>query len=231
MLALRSHISDGFDVREQFAELCDSVRYLAPEGSRFDGDITAPLKELLASDETPKFIMINVRGSHEDFRDRYPQAYARFKETDYPAELPVRNRQILAAYDNSIAYTDDVMFQWIEASATESSILIYFSDHGLDIYESNESHCGHGDPENPASYEASIKIPLFFYFSDEYKSENPQAWERLIENRHKPVNTTDFIATLLDILNVDFTDKPGFIERNSMLSDNYVIKTPYHKKS
>lgn len=205
-----------------FADLCDSVRFIP--GHLFDSCLITAVKDYISDNDSAQLIFIHLMGSHPQYTLRYPSTFSKFDPTEYPNLQNDRQRRLMAEYDNTIAYTDSILSEIIPLFDDKKALILYFSDHGQDLFQSSNNYCGHGQISNIASYNAATKIPLIFYVTPSYREEFSKQWERIKHATDKPVNTTDLIATLLDILNVDFTDKPGFIERNSMLSESYIMK-------
>jgi membrane-anchored protein YejM (alkaline phosphatase superfamily) len=99
------------------------------------------LKELQSIDlnKGKNFVVLQMYGSHENYKDRYPPSFGRFRTEDY--RFPQN-----AAYDNSILYTDHLLNQMIGHVAEKSSkpaYFIYMSDHGECQGEEGEDIFGH----------------------------------------------------------------------------------------
>lgn len=79
--------------------------------------------------DSPSVVFYHLMGQHPSFRERYPDGFNFFKSTDYESEHP----QILADYDNAT----------IDKYNDMDAIVFYFSNHGLDIFETDANYAGH----------------------------------------------------------------------------------------
>lgn len=184
----------------------------------FDGiliDIYMKNREILSS-EQPDFVVFHLMGSHEGFSARYPKEYEEFSENDY-SEFPETTRSLRSEYDNSVAYNDSVVSGIFNLFADDNAVVIYFSDHGLDIYQSSDDYCGHGIAGNAVSKEVSSRIPLIIYLSEKYRDSHPGVAEALKKNAETEFNTKDLIYTILDAAGIDFTKAPSLIQEKSLL--------------
>lgn len=122
----------------------------------YDEDLVPLLKQVNPS--TNNFVVIHIMGSHENAKNRFPDAFTKFgnKETN----------DVETNYDNSIAYTDYVLQKIYEYGKTHLNLqaMVYFSDHG------NAPGVGR-NPDNGQF--ASTRIPMFVYVSNEYRSLYP----------------------------------------------------------
>ena len=98
------------------------------------------------------------------------------------------------SYANSILYTDFVLsriFDYAKANLNLQS-MIYFSDHGEDLEISH----------NPDVFRFEmLRIPMFMYFSPEYKKNFPDTIATLESNREKYFTNDMFYDTFCGIIN------------------------------
>ena len=111
-------------------------------------------------------------GSEMCIRDRrYPEAFERFKPSCRTAEFKnCTTQEITNAYDNTIAYTDEMLAQTIEmlqANDRLTTALLYVSDHGESLGEGGLYL--HGSPYFMAP-EYQTKVPMILWMSDAFKS-------------------------------------------------------------
>lgn len=146
------------NVITKYAELADTTIFV---GNRFSGSFKNDLNELLLDIETDevhqsakRFHIIHMMGSHPAFNMRYPENYSRFQEEDYEA-LPVHQRKTIAEYDNSVLYNDSVVYELMNRYKDKAAVVIYMSDHSIDIYEGTDSYVGHALRNNAKSVEVS----------------------------------------------------------------------------
>jgi lipid A ethanolaminephosphotransferase len=120
-------------------------------------------------------IVLHQKGSHgPSYWKRYPEAFNRFGPVCKTNELEkCSTESIVAAYDNTILYTDHFLSQTIDmlrASATSAGIdtaLMYFSDHGESLGEKNMYL--HGTPYIIAP-EEQRHVPFMVWLSEGFQS-------------------------------------------------------------
>ncbi|MDR3261523.1 MAG: sulfatase-like hydrolase/transferase [Tannerella sp.] len=122
-----------------------------------------------------KVIFIHLMGNHHAYRSRYPDLFEYFnyeKDRDL-ADLGFRNDEMKAtidAYDNSVLYGDyvyDSILRELEKSDA-SSYLLFFSDHGEEVYDTRNASGHHLSN----IYPCQCKIPFVLWRSESYEQEN-----------------------------------------------------------
>lgn len=147
------------------------------------------------------FVVMHTYGSHFNYLERYPKEFAHFLP-DESTEIEVKNRrQLVNAYDNSIRYTDFFLNSLIQIlDSTGSCTALYYSpDHGEDMLDDDRKRFLHASP-HPTYYQ--LHIPLFLWFSENYREQFPQQYETAISNSPKPVSTRVAFHTMLDIAGI-----------------------------
>ena len=105
--------------------------------------------------------------------------------------------QLLNAYDDSIRYTDYVIAEMIRALKQQNgaSYLLYFSDHGEDIYDSTDTRIlGHAELAN----EPMTSVPFMVWISQTLHHLRP---DLSVRARHPAdsYNLEQAIHTILDL--------------------------------
>ena len=208
----------------KYAELCDHVyftsskdygrnRYLKKGSSVFDGALLNFLDKT-ASDTVPQFIIYHLIGQHHKFALRYPDEFKKFKKDDYKS-CPRHQRQNLADYDNATLYNDYVVSEIFKNYKDSESVVIYFPDHGVDIYESDPEFVGHAKKNDEASENVAKQIPFYVYISPKFREKFPELTEKIKQNNDKEFCTDDMIYTVMDIAGVKFSDNDD-VEKRSL---------------
>lgn len=191
------------------------------KNTALDGSIT-PLDEVLIPEfekalsdpAQKKFIILHPLGTHMKYSDRYPSSFEKFtgKSSSNFDHDEAHSRS--NAYDNAILYHD----YFIENIHTrlkqidEASFMLYFSDHGDEVYESID-FAGHiDDRATPAMYE----IPFFLWRNQAFQNE----FSLKIETK-RPAVLRDFVHSLSDLIQVKFD---GFDATRSLFSDQFQVK-------
>lgn len=166
--------------------------------NNYDTHMLPLLKHYIDSLPGNLFVVMHTYGSHFNYRERYPREFAHFLPDD-ATEVEVKNRdQLINAYDNSIRYTDYFLNGLIQIldSTGYCTALYYSPDHGEDMLDDNRKRFLHASP-HPTYYQ--LHIPLFLWFSENYREQFPERYETATENSPKPVSTRVAFHTMLDI--------------------------------
>ena len=116
------------------------------------------------------------------------------KDYDY---LPKHQRKNVAEYDNATLYNDFVVDSILKVFCDKEAIIFYISDHGQDIYYSNDNYCGHGMEANAKSDSIGRDIPFMIYTSSQFKNKFPSIIKKIENSVNNQFNTEDFIYSLL----------------------------------
>lgn len=199
-------------VQSYYANLCDSVWFSNEEIGQMDcyDEVLLPIIHSLKkankeNKKKPSLVIVNLMGQHEAFWLRYPNKWEHYRELDY-LDKPQKQRKALASYDNATLYNDYIVYSIIQQYKDEKAIIFYFPDHGLDLYETDESFFGHAQLISSKSVEISRQIPFFIYVSDSYKQSQPLEIDKIEKSLSKPFNTENFIYSLMDIVGYRFAE-------------------------
>ena len=178
-----------------------------------DGAILPILDEVLSAQDKDKslFVSLHLMGNHIHYFNRYPKDYERFKAEDIRG---TKGKQTLAQNANAILYTDFVLSEVIKRFADKDSIVIYFSDHADDVFDTGDKPLR----TDSKITRFMIEIPFIVYVSDEFRAKHPEIYARIKNSTNKPFMTDDLIHALIDI--AGFTID-GFEERRSLFSDKF----------
>lgn len=134
----------------------------------FDEMLLRGLRAGMPEPVTDSLVVLHMKGSHGPaYYKRYPSDARRFVPTCDTNQIQSCDRQALInTYDNSIAYTSDVLAQTIDWLAGEAdrmdSLLLYLSDHGESLGEGNVYL--HGLPMLLAPAEQT-RVPMMAWLS------------------------------------------------------------------
>ena len=214
---------DNMDLARNTSRVKDS-RELSNLMFDYRNDVTFKYDEEIIKTINSKNIpqslyVIKLKGQHYTYADTYPSTYEYFNsEKDYTdKDVSKTARQMIADYDNSTLYNDYVVNTIIENFKEENAVVLYFSDHGEEIYESR-NYMGHGGTSPYLNFQ--VEIPFIVWMSDKYKNNNPDIVENIIKNQEKPY-TTDYVAhTILDMAGVSCSQ---FIPERSVANNLFQI--------
>lgn len=171
---------------------------------QYDESLLPSLKELDSTKNN--FLVLHLQGSHFNFLNRYPESFTKFG-TPGKYDLEVN-------YANSIAYTDYVLEQIFNYAKNNLNLqaMVYFSDHATVP-----------DKRRSPNFEglASVRIPFFTYFADEYIAQHQEVYDTL--KKHENFYWTNDLAyeLLCSILDIKSNH---FDEANSLASEKFKYK-------
>lgn len=162
-----------------------------------DEVILPHFKSALNRDAKDKFIVLHLLGTHLQYQDRYPKAFGQFKNT--PPDLYAIQSEAIEkrnAYDNAVLYNDFLIDQFIqEVSKQEGeAYVLYFSDHGDEVFLSTD-FAGHND-DNPSP--PMLEIPFILWHS------NPkEEWSNFTSRKY---STRHLIHSIADLSEIKFDE-------------------------
>lgn len=195
----------------KYADLCAYSRFVGNKfaglnRATFDEEVLPLLRSVQqkeARQAERNFYFVHLMGSHPAFEQRYPANRNHFKSSDYQ-KYPIHQREKRASYDNSILYNDSVVNEIIKCFAESEAVIVYFSDHGLDVYQSANDFCAHGNAQSPKSKAAAEAIPFMVYASPQYSLRFPATIAKLKIATNRPFTTDHLIYTVMDLVGVKF---------------------------
>ena len=168
--------------------------HMNTEAARYDMELLSQLPPADTLAAQPSLLIFHMIGQHEDYRERYPEAYNHFTADSVQNNFTDgKGRQIVAEYDNATLYNDAVVASLLEKYAQQDVVGIYLSDHGEEVYDwRNSCYRTNSDQMTPEIARYQYEIPLLFYVSDSFKANHPDLLDEIQAAQHKP-----FIATML----------------------------------
>lgn len=171
---------------------------------QYDESLLPYLDEL--DPEKNNFLIVHLKGNHFNFLNRFPESFTKFG-TPGKYDLEVN-------YADSIAYTDYILEQIFNHAKNKLNLqaMVYFSDHATVP-----------DKRRSPNFEglASVRIPFFTYFADEYIAQHKEVYDTL--KMHENFYWTNDLAyeLLCSILDVKSN---RFDEANSLASEKFKYK-------
>lgn len=193
------------NISAAFAKMCQYIHYTSiPEegeqGAKPDGILFDSVEKYVRglTPNSRHAVFIHLMGQHVDFEQRYPAQFSHFKEKQY-TNRPEEQRQDYATYDNATLYNDYVVDSLFSTLKNQNAIAFYFSDHGMDFYESASDYCSHANNNNSASVKAGLQIPFVVYTTPNYRADHPEVMTTLQKMSVSPYNTENLIDLVLDV--------------------------------
>lgn len=193
-----------------FSKCCNFSGMKRFEKAGLDGDLLPELAGALKEDFRKKAVFLHLIGSHSAYVNRYPDEFRHFSGQAPGKNLPPAAAQILNSYDDSIRYTDWLIaeFARLLREAGGASYLLYFSDHGEDIYDSRDDRImGHSQLANLPM----TSVPLMLWLSPRLRELRPDIMRRPAAGKY---GLQDLIHTIIDISSLS---SPDFVPSKSIL--------------
>ena len=182
------------------------------EKAGLDGEMLPEIEKLLASPApgARRAVFIHLIGSHSAYVNRYPDEFRHFTGPVPGRDLPRHKADLVNSYDDSMRYTD-----WVVASiagilerAGGAAALLYFSDHGEDVYDSTDAKIlGHSQLANVPM----TSIPFMVWTSRRYDELRPDIRERFARIGGGDVKCVEYnlqeaIHTIIDLASLSSPD-------------------------
>lgn len=168
----------------------------------FDSILITKLQHALLDTTQNKAIFLHLIGSHFEYAQRYEPSFEYFKDTigivsPYRDELTQKDIDVINAYDNSNRYTDYIVRSCIELLRADGgrSAMLYFSDHGEEVFDYQYYYRRSFDKISPAMCEPSF----FLWMNDEYRKASDLEFDPL-----RPYCTDDVIYSIMDLAGIRY---------------------------
>ena len=219
-----------------FAKQADEQVFLNNARSQnaysFDEKVLEPFSDKLLKLDEKKLIIVHLLGTHMKYAYRYPPSYNFFKDNKgLLATLSQDKAQVINEYDNAVRYNDHIMYELIQRlkrtnQTNQQSLLVYFSDHGEDVYDSKPNDFK-GRNEAAPTY-PMYAVPFIVWHSSNWENVDELSDPKILNRQY---DNADFIYTFSDLLGLSYD---GYLEYESILSknfieDNILVGDPYGK--
>lgn len=171
------------------------------------------LETTLKKTDTKKIIFVHLLGTHTQYKNRYPEPFNKFKTIPSTPFGTEQAYEAINQYDNAVLYNDFIIGEIIallkaNATSNEKQQLIYFSDHGEDVYQTVDFN---GHSEAIGSY-PMFEIPFLFWSNQKTDLERYSAYV------NRKYMTDQFIFSIADLLAISFE---GMQPENSIFHPNF----------
>ena len=149
-------------------------------------------------------VIFHLYGQHMPASEQYPQdkEHLVYSFKDIPYSHPFLtdiSRQEIVDYDNATRYNDEVIKHIIDIFKDTNTILVYFSDHGEEVYDYRD-YCGRTMIEaceiTPSLIKYQIEVPFMVWASNKWQKQNQEEWQNIGKTVDKSF-TTDNVCHLL----------------------------------
>jgi heptose-I-phosphate ethanolaminephosphotransferase len=185
------------------AKTCDTVLFVnyneRYNDYSLDEAVLKPLDNILEDRHSKKYIFIHLMGNHAPYCKRHSGSFEMYKE-------PLKDRkpeesEKINCYDNSVLYNDYIVSDIIKRVKKKNSYssVLYFSDHGEDVYDSGSKFLGHIEADGT---KYMFDIPFVLWLSEEYRNMNKMKVARFSSYLKRRYMSDDVKHTIFDLLNI-----------------------------
>jgi len=183
----------------------------------YDEKIFPSLDKILKSKLPKKMIFVHLIGTHMSYKRRYPENFNYFSGENSKTKFKhEQSLEIVNEYDNAVRYNDSIVRTVIEKVKKQNtnSYVLYFSDHGEDVFDIMNSF-GHNEITGT---KPMYEIPFIIWLSKKYKQKNKSFFitNNVLERSY---NLEDFIHGFSDLSNISFDQ---FNPSKSIFNKEYV---------
>ncbi len=197
--------------------------YRNKEELKYDLEILDEVKTM----SSPYLYVFHLKGQHFYYEQRYPKSFAHFSKVDYEKKYSDEQRAIIAHYDNACLYNDYVVDSIFKIFKEQECIIIYFSDHGQEVYELRD-YMGHGNSLSSPDMRYQICVPFFVWMSDTYKEKHIELYNHINSITDIPIKTNDLCHFFMDVCNIkteSFDPNRSFINKQYDPSKHRIVMT------
>lgn len=155
----------------------------------------------------PHLTIFHLMGMHVNYRIRCPNSKKKWGAGDYPDDMDLteKRRKTLADFDNAVWYNDSVVNQIVERYKEKEAIVIYFSDHGEEVFGPGARHFFgrmHKSDITKRLADEEFRIPMWFYTTKTYQQNHPDVVQAIRAAKGKPYMTDAMSHLLLGLAGI-----------------------------
>ena len=171
--------------------------------SKNDGTILSLLKGFTPGERN--LYLLHLWGQHMEYDHRYPSDQTTFTHHDIQRrDLTQSQREIVAHYDNATRWNDEVINRILRNFANEDAVVVYFSDHGEEVYDGSLPLYGriHDEQPSPEVIRHEYEVPFMIWGSRKFRRLHPELFERIQTAQHHPFSHDDLPHLLLGLAGI-----------------------------
>lgn len=167
--------------------------------NRYDEVLLPKLQKTIKKKALKKMIFLHLEGCHISYNKKYPESFNFFNNKPITKYNSSEAHQIINEYDNAVRYNDFVVSSIIELvkEANINSYVLYFSDHGEEVFNEYD-YFGHHES---IGSNAMFEIPFILWLSDQYKKKSTINFQKKLDRKY---NLEDFIYSFSELSRIQF---------------------------
>jgi len=204
----------------------EEVKFLATDDYNrkiYDEAILPELDKALAEKtKRKKVIFLHLQGTHLSYDLRYPSKFNHFKGKANLKYKHEKAYKLTNDYDNAVLYNDFIVREIIEKLRKKNiaSTVLYFSDHGDDVYQFQDT-AGHNEYLGSAPM---YEVPFILWISEEQKKKQSNY---LTIDVNRKYSLDEFIYSFADLLQLKFK---GYKSEKSIFNKAFTTPVRYIKE-
>jgi len=155
------------------------------------------LRRILDESLEPRkiFVAVHTRGSHFEYKNRYPPEFRRYPDAGGSARDDLVN-----SYDNSILYTDWILSRIIDVVRARQgrAFVLYASDHGENLLDDGDQLLGHAIGN---SYD--LPVASFLWYSDRMAAEEAGKIRAARSRTRVGISLANLSHSVLDLAGIE----------------------------
>ena len=188
----------------------------------FDGELIDDFWNHVKLTGDKNLIIFHLMGQHTLPDKRYPKTdeFKRFTKDDIKRDdLDERRRILLAHYDNATIYNDKVVYDVMDRLSDKNAIVLYFSDHGEEIYDFRDRYGRTQEKEKSSDMlRTQYEIPFMIWCSNLFINNNQETIQNIKAAIDRPFMNDNVCQILMGL--VGMNSKYYHSERD-LLSPNF----------
>lgn len=195
----------------------DNRVFVNSSANQLDKKLFEPYSEALNDTCSRKLIILHLMGTHLQYDKRYPKAYDKFTEKPKTQFDHEKAWYSINTYDNAVLYNDYIVSSLITKLKEKNarSFLLYFSDHGEEVFHDKNFAIHAEYDETRDMYE----IPFILWTSSALKEDSTYVYDV-----NRKYSTEDMLYSLADLANVDFDENDS---SRSIVNADFQFETRY----
>jgi glucan phosphoethanolaminetransferase (alkaline phosphatase superfamily) len=163
------------------------------------------------------FFVLHTKGSHFEYSRRYPPEFAHFNSAS-----GTRRAQLVDSYDNSVLYTDWLVSEVIAtlAATKAPSALIYASDHGENLLDTDAHLLGHA-----IGNQFDLPTAALLWLSEPLRARLPDMAVEATAHSGAKLSLSNLPHSLLDLAGIE---AKGFDPSMSIFSPEFHAKERWY---
>lgn len=191
--------------------------------NRYDGELVEAFRQEIGTlDKGKNLVLLHLMGQHYTFSRRFPKdTFTRFTVDSIMRDdsyLKKKHKQRIADYDNATLYNDHVVNSIIDMFKESNTIIIYFSDHGEEVYDYRGRQGRQYGALNANILKYQYDVPFMVWCSDKFQSNYPDKVDCIRKAVDHPF-MTDNVCNML--FNVGGITTPYYRDSLDVINPNY----------